>query len=268
MDAIIKVVEDWSRAKDQQLPTTAIFFDFSKAFDLVDHEILLSKLSQMLPEWITSWIAAYLTSRTQRVKTGDIFTEWKPVEAGVIQGTILGPIMFLIFISDINQHVPNGVELIKYADDLLAYISSKTWQCDLIQGAAKGIENWCRLNKMKLNSKKCLEMIMPNGHPDPCPPTTLAGREIGRTDSYKYLGIQINSDLDWGQHWDHIHKKISSAPYLLRQLRHQGFKLEVLLSVYRSKPLLHPQSAKWKPSSSERSRPSKQTTIRRSSSLA
>ena len=169
MDAIIKVVEDWSRAKDQQLPTTAIFFDFSKAFDLVDHEILLSKLSQLWPEWITSWIAAYLTNRTQRVKTGDIFSEWKPVEAGVIQGSILGPILFLIFILDINHHVPNGVELIKYADDLLTYVSSSTWQCELIQGAANGIENWCQINK------KCLEMVMSNGHLDPCPPTTLAG---------------------------------------------------------------------------------------------
>ena len=91
MDAIINVIEDWSRAKDEQLSTHAIFFDFAKAFDLVDHKVLLEKISKMLPEWLISWFAPYLTDCQQRVKVGTTSTEWKRVEAGVIQGSVLGP---------------------------------------------------------------------------------------------------------------------------------------------------------------------------------
>ena len=96
-DAIIKVIEDWSEAKDKQQSTHAVFFDFAKAFDLVDHKILLEKLTKQLPEWVPSWIAAYLTDRQQRVKIGTTTTEWKSVEAGVIQGSVLEHVLFLLF---------------------------------------------------------------------------------------------------------------------------------------------------------------------------
>ena len=69
MDAIIKLIEDWTQAKDNQQSTQAIFFDFAKAFDLVDHRVLLKKLSKQLPEWIVSWIALYLTDRQHRLVT-------------------------------------------------------------------------------------------------------------------------------------------------------------------------------------------------------
>ena len=82
MGAIIKVIEDWSQAADRQL-THGIFYDFAKAFDLVDHKVLLEKLSKQLLEWLVSWLAAYLTERQQRVKVGSTTTEWKKVEAGV-----------------------------------------------------------------------------------------------------------------------------------------------------------------------------------------
>ena len=78
---------------------------------MVDHEILLAKLKDKLPPWLISWIAQYLTGRKQRVFFNGHETEWKDVEAGVIQGSVLGPILFLIFISDINEYLPKGVEI-------------------------------------------------------------------------------------------------------------------------------------------------------------
>ena len=179
------------------------------------------------------------------MKNGEDSTEWKPVEAGVIQGSILGPILFLIFISDINDHVPNSIELIKYADDILIYLSLANWDGEIVQAATDGIARWCAKNKMKLNKNKCLEMTMKNGTNEPPPIITLEDHAIESTQSYKYLGIQINTELDWElhsrsqKHWTHVHKKISSTPYLLRQLRHLGFKTEVLVDVYRSLSLSH-----------------------------
>lgn len=75
MDAIIQVLDDWAAAKDQREAVTAIFFDFAKAFDLVDHEVLLTKLERLLPAWLCRWIASYLSDRTQRVQVGNVTTE-------------------------------------------------------------------------------------------------------------------------------------------------------------------------------------------------
>ena len=119
MDAIIQVINDWSLAFDKKVQVLAIFFDFAKAFDLVDHVELLTKLKTIIPVWLISWLAAYLTDRKQRIKAGEITTEWFNVEAGVIQGSVIGPILFILFISDINKYLPEGVELEKYADDIL-----------------------------------------------------------------------------------------------------------------------------------------------------
>ena len=111
IDAIVTVTDNWGQAMDVKKTIVAIFFDFAKAFDLVDHELLLEKLQRLLPTWLRSWIAAYLSGRKQQVKVGDIETEWMDVAAGVIQGSVLGPILFIIFISDINDYMPEGVEL-------------------------------------------------------------------------------------------------------------------------------------------------------------
>ena len=118
--AIAQVVDDWSKALDQRKSVHAIFFDFSKAFDLVDHRILLDKLAKILPVCITSWIAEYLSNRSQRVFSKQYQSEWKPVEAGVIQGSVLGPTLFVLFLADIVDYIPDRVSAPKYADDILA----------------------------------------------------------------------------------------------------------------------------------------------------
>ena len=88
MDAIIQVIQDWSEAKDQNQRITAIFFDFAKAIDLVDHHLLLTKLQAHLPDWLISRIASYLPDRFQRVKSNSSTTDWLSVEAEVQGSTI------------------------------------------------------------------------------------------------------------------------------------------------------------------------------------
>ncbi|XP_065671816.1 uncharacterized protein LOC136089688 [Hydra vulgaris] len=146
MDAIVQIIEDWSHAKDNNKSIYAIFFDFEKAFDLVSHDKLLLKLVNILPSWLTSWIAAYLSIRQQRIKTNDHNTDWKCIEAGVLQGSILGLILFILFISDINVYLPPEIILEKYADDILTYIINDNFPTNLPQSIVDGVALWSKFH--------------------------------------------------------------------------------------------------------------------------
>ena len=111
MDAMIQVVEDCILTKDRKYSVFAIFFDFVKAFDILVHEVLLQKLEKQLPIWLVSWIAAYLINRKQRVFINSTCTDWKAVEAGVIYGNVLGPILFVLINADINDQLLKNCEL-------------------------------------------------------------------------------------------------------------------------------------------------------------
>jgi hypothetical protein len=236
-DALIQVIEDWANAIDKNEIVWAIFFDFSKAFDLVDHEILMKKLEKYLPRWLTTWIAQYLLDRKQRVKAGDKTTEWKGVEAGVVQGSVLGPILFIIFLSDIEEYMPNNIKSPKYADDILAYCMTKKGEENRIQEAADAVLKWTSDNKMKLNIKKtqCLAINEPESERI----ISIGNETITRTDSYKYLGTIITSKLSWNEQWEHISKKFNSALYLIKTMKNLGFKKEILITVYKSLMLSH-----------------------------
>ena len=153
MGAIIQVIEDSSFSVDISKSVLAISIDFSKAFDLVDPELLLEKLLKLeLPTWLVSWIASYLINRKQRVVINGSTSEWKSVDAGVIQGSILGPILFILFISDINEVFQAGVVIQKYADDILVYILDYSLSnSQLPQEIVNAVDNCC-FNKIKWSS--------------------------------------------------------------------------------------------------------------------
>ena len=122
MYAIVQVIDGWSEAKDRQDEVTVIFFDFSKAFDLVDHCVFLEKLHGLLLPWLPYWIDEYLSDRVQRIRVGEITIKWNKEEVGVVQVSVLGSILFILFIHEINKYLPLECVLIKYFDNILAYI--------------------------------------------------------------------------------------------------------------------------------------------------
>jgi hypothetical protein len=237
MDAIVQVIEDWNLALDEKLIIIAIFFDFAKAFDLVDHEILLTKLQRYLPAWLISWIAAYLSDRKQRVTINGHETEWKKVEAGVIQGSVLGPVLFLLFIADINDVLPANVELLKYADDILTYIMGKNPTSDLPQAIVDAVSAWCVVNKMRLNTDKCKIMVTKSRHQaitTDYSNITLNNVALEVVPTYKYLGVEINNSLNWDNQLARVQKQTRSVPYLLKALKRLGHSQKTLIGVYRS----------------------------------
>ena len=161
------------------------------------------------------------------------------VEAGVIQGSFLGPILFILFIADINKYLPATCSLKKYADDILAYLIGKHDNNNLPQEIADGVDRWCQANKMRLNEGKCKVIFIPDNKGTLPPVIKLSDKPLEIVRSYKYLGIDINTDLDWTQQSERIMKRIGPVPYLLKQLKLNGFREEILVSVYRSHLLSH-----------------------------
>ena len=117
---LISLVEDLSYALDQQKQTDAILLDFAKAFDSVPHQRLLSKLRHYdINNHVSQSINAWLTKRSQRVALDGSFSDIVPVHSGVPQGTVLGPLMFLLYINDVSEHINSPLWL--FADDCLLY---------------------------------------------------------------------------------------------------------------------------------------------------
>jgi hypothetical protein len=182
-----------------------------------------------------SWIASYLTNRRQRVTVNGHSSEWKQVLAGVIQGSVLGPILFLLFIADINDYLPPGVDLLKYADDILAYIIGE-YSANLPQLIVDGIQRWCADNKMRLNTSKC--KIISFHTPSP-PSITLNGHLLEYVTSYKYLGVLLNNKLDSNQQWERVYSSICSLPFLLKQLKLVGWSQKMLITAYKAYGISH-----------------------------
>jgi len=239
LDAALTVIFDLESALDRGTPWLAIFFDFAKAFDLVPHDILLKKLADVLPPWLVRWIACYLSNRTQRVRIGKITTEWKKVEAGVIQGSVLGPVLFIIFIADINKYMPEGIGFEKYADDIIAYIIGKLLKTDLPKQVVEAVEKWCADNRMRLNGTKCKVMHSKPSKAFQPPTIRLEQDTLDSVNEYKYLGFHLNPSFDGRLQWNRVQPLISKNIALLKQLNSCGLREPILAAVFKSLVLSH-----------------------------
>lgn len=154
------------------------------------------------------------------------------MRAGVIQGSVLGPTLFLLFIADINDHISDLVELIKYADDILIYNIFKDLSDNNIQGAVDAIAEWAKNNKMKLNEKKTQQMII-NPKQQPSVNVVLNHQPLKETTDYKYLGLHLNNRMSCDNHWVTLSRKLCSNLFLFKQMKRLGFNVEQIVNSYK-----------------------------------
>ena len=212
--ALVELVHLWQEALDSPGKVLRVLLDYSKAFDCMDHSLLLTKLSSMgVHDCATKWFTVFLCSRKQRTKIGDDISDWCSINAGVPQGTLFGPVDFIIHTNDLQTILP----LYKYVDDSTAWeICSPSAADSQIQQAATEAVDWSDDNLLSVNCDKTKELLVFFGCiPLDIPPITIKGRAIERVTSTKLLGVIISSDLGWSPHITMIHGKASQRLYFL-----------------------------------------------------
>ena len=194
-----------------------IYLDLKKAFDTISHDKMIGKLRALgLDEITLSWFRSYLTDRCQCVKLNNMISDTLPITYGVPQGSILGPILFTIYINDIANIVNCGIVL--YADDTVIFHHDK----NILQNNLKLISDWCNKNLLTINVKKshwmktriCGEVDDVEVHGNVV--FKVRNNELSEVDLYKYLGLYIDNNLNFQSH----HKKLISQVHLkLSQFR-------------------------------------------------
>ena len=218
--ALIDIIHNWSKGTDGNGSTIrALMFDYRKAFDLIDHSILVNKLCSLeMPTSIINWIIDFLTNRYQRIKLADsCFSEWGPVPSGVPQGTKLGPWLFLTLINDLRV---DDACVWKFVDDTTASETIAKTQLSKAQHLADNVAEWSRSNRMQLNSDKCKELRISfaKNQPD-FSAIVVDGQALEVVQNAKLLGLTISNDLSWNAHIEHVTKKASKRLYFLVQLK-------------------------------------------------
>ena len=236
--ALLDIYEKLLFNLDKNLSSCAIFLDLAKAFDSVDHTILLSKLGKYgFHGPFLEFFKSYLDSRSQFVKLGCITSTILPIKFGVPQGSILGPLLFLIFINDLPNATNFFIKL--FADDtfLCAQNSNlEALEVEVNQEIAK-VYAWLVSNKLTLNIAKSKFMIISNKKSISKElQININDSPLEQCDKYKYLGVMMDKNLTWKYHIEYISTKISKACGALAKLRH-CVDCNVLTEVYHA--LIH-----------------------------
>ena len=225
LTALLEATNSWSVNIDNGFLNGVVFIDLKKAFDTIDHEIILRKLSYFGADQATAkWFQSYLSNRTQRCNVNGNLSTASTVTCGVPQGSILGPLLFLMYINDL----PNCLQVAAprmFAHDTSITLSAKT-VANLKLAVTSELNNltcWLRANKLSLNVAKTELMIIGSRQRlnAQCEEINISidDRTIRRVDHTKSLGLTIDAQLSWSKHVDEISKKVSSAIGALKRVR-------------------------------------------------
>ena len=186
-----------------------IFLDLCKAFDTVDHTILLGKLPYYgIRGQAFSLLKSYLSNRQQYTVINGSKSDIKPVTCGVPQGSVLGPLLFLLYINDIPNCITSDIPRL-FADDTGLFIHGKDLPKLMTdaQNILDKLQDWFSCNKLTLSVPKCSYIIF-RGPKKKIPPNLstlrLNGLEIERVEKFKYIGVMLDKHLTWKDHIDTI----------------------------------------------------------------
>lgn len=239
--AALQFIDQVMQNLENRKAQISTYMDLSKAFDCIDHDILKHKLVHYgLTDAAINMMDSYLTSRNQFVEFNGTRSESGAIEIGVPQGSILGPLLFLIYINDIVK-CTDYLSTILYADDstFSACIDnpSDPYIGDRINAELEKVQTWLKTNRLCLNTSKTKYMVFNRTHTNINPTLNIDGNVLEQVPNFNFLGLNVNQSLDWSTHLTALKQKLSRNIGILRRLRTQ-LPPNVLTMLYYS--LIHP----------------------------
>ena len=247
--ALSKSSSNWWLNMDKGKMNSVVFLDIQKAFDTVNHKILLDKLNHYgIRDEELSFFSSYLHRRTQCCSVNEHKSTFSEITCGVPQGSILGPLLFIIYMNDLPTYVQDA-HITMYADDTSIDRAFQT--CQQLKEelpAFVKVCKWLKINKLTLNTVKTEFMLIGTSqrlnqsdqNPESTPYAIVIGqKEMRRVKLVKYLGMIVDDKLAWSQHVDYISSKIRHNIGMLKHIRHFIPK-ESLLLLYHT--LIEPYS--------------------------
>ena len=236
--ALHQIVDTWLKAADTGKLSATLLLDLKAGFDVIEHDVLLSKLKEYgLSDVTLSWFESYLMNRLQCVQIESALSELKKVKWGVPQGSILGPLLFIIYINELPEVVKsednteNKSDVIVYADDNSPTTSNKDPEelMRVIEKDAKNITDWFSKNKMVCSGEKTKLLISGTRANklklDPNQEIVVSGDVVKETTSEKLLGVVVNNSISWKNHLfgnqeeEGLLKNLSKRTGMLKKLR-------------------------------------------------
>ena len=218
---LLPFVDQLARGLNESSRIDIVYFDFAKAFDSVNHDIILEKLKNRfgIDGFLLKFFVEYLSGRKQRVVIGNTYSDDLNVASGVPQGSILGPLLFVLFINDIGNKVSSNSNILLYADDTKLYREiSCVADSVILQDDIAVLNNWAIENKMKFHPDKCKVLSVTLKKNDmPRFTYKLGQTPLQYVQSEKDLGISITPNLCWTKHCNNLCSKAKRNLGLLRR---------------------------------------------------
>ena len=246
---LVSTITDFIGTIENKGQCDVILLDFSKAFDKVSHDLLLNKLIRYGVNTQThKWISSFLNNRTQQVVVDGVSSERSEVSSGVPQGSVLGPLLFLLFINDLPSYTKHS-SIRLFADDCVLYkqITSDDDR-NKLQDDLNGLLQWEDDWKMQFHPEKCVQLSITLKKKPMETNYTMRSHQLEKVSSAKYLGITISSNLSWSPHIEDITSKaFSKLAFLQRNISHCPRKTKTLAYQSLIRPKLEYSVGIWDP---------------------
>jgi Reverse transcriptase (RNA-dependent DNA polymerase)/Endonuclease-reverse transcriptase len=244
---LLETFNEWTKALDSHLHVDCVFIDFKKAFDSVCHNKLLIKLAAYgINGNLLGWIKSFLSNRKQRVRVNNCYSEWSNVTSSVPQGSVLGPILFVLYINDIADIV-HGCKIKLFADDVKVYwVHNKINDANILQMCLNAIWEWSVVWQLPISCNKCYSMHF--GVNNPLTVYKFGDVDIKIENNVKDLGVFVSNNLKNSFHCNKIVDKTKRlCSMLFRCLKSRD--PNCLIMAYKSYilPILEYNSSVWSP---------------------
>ena len=244
---LLEIYHNIMQKLDNQEELVFTFFDISKAFDKVSHKALLHKLQTIgITGDALKLIENYLSGRKQKVVINGSSSSWKEIKDGVPQGSILGPLLFLIFINDIVQNIASDIRL--FADDtsLYNFLNYLNDNIETIQHDINNLSEWAKKWFVKFNEEKTKLMVISRKLAPTDINLTMNNIPLSHTTTHKHLGLTLDNNGTWNQHISDIVQKANKKVGIMRNLKYtlNRKSLELLYKAY-VRPVLEYADIVW-----------------------